>query len=73
MTALDIKPRVRVDAHGWIKWEGGECPVPNGTKGEVRFGNGTEADGWIGSLHWQRDIPSEVCIIAYRIIRDPRS
>lgn len=30
----------RPDAEGWIKWEGGECPVPKGTHVDVRHRDG---------------------------------
>ena len=34
-----------VDADGWIKWEGGECPVPYGTRIDVEYRSGARAMG----------------------------
>jgi len=37
------------DEGGWIKWEGGECPVPYGTRIDVEYRSGARAVG-IGAL-----------------------
>jgi hypothetical protein len=42
----------------WIEWSGGECPVPGGTRVDVKFRDGTVArrqfaKTWsIGSADW---------------------
>ncbi len=52
---------------GWIKWHGGECPVPKGTLIDVRFRDGGTLDiadvlDWRWSHKgWDEDI------VAYRI------
>ncbi|MDU4747732.1 MAG: hypothetical protein E6X99_16095 [Pantoea sp.] len=54
---------------GWIEWGGGECPVPEGVKAEIKFRDGdcAELDTWLDILEWrQKGYGSD--IIAYRII-----
>jgi len=56
---------------GWIEWGGGECPVPEGVKAEIKFRDGdcAELDTWLDILEWrQKGYGSD--IIAYRIIPD---
>lgn len=55
----------------WIKWEGGECPVPPETIVEVRFRNG-EVHGPIPSrgFDWKHEVMDDD-IIAYRLARQP--
>jgi hypothetical protein len=57
------------DADGWIKWEGGDCPVPNGTNVFVRFRDGhasTSPDPRPHELRWFH-LGSTSDIVAYRI------
>jgi hypothetical protein len=57
----------------WIDWHGGECPVPAGTRVEVRFRRGNTLKGpaeyWgsPGSC-WKHGGDSMADIIAYRIL-----
>lgn len=59
----------RPDADGWIKWEGGECPVKQGTKVDLRHKDGEEFfDVKVGkatALYWSADMGIGT-IIAYR-------
>lgn len=53
----------------WIDWAGGECPVPEGVKAEIKFRDGdcAELDTWLDILEWRhKGYGSD--IIAYRII-----
>lgn len=66
------------DADGWIKWEGGECPVPYGTRVDVEYRSGARAMGiralvlkMTGSIatHWQHiNWPGD--IVAYRLSKE---
>ena len=55
---------------GWIQWDGGDCPVPAGTRVDIRFRRGgdemnriAEDLDWVhGKLGWWWDI------VAYRIV-----
>lgn len=54
---------------GWIEWGGGECPVHEGVKAEIKFRDGdyAELETWLDILEWRhKDYGSD--IIAYRII-----
>ena len=53
---------------GWIEWSGGECPVGDGERVQVRF-----EDGWVSgesfvptALRWNRS-GKDSDIVAYRI------
>lgn len=56
---------------GWIKWEGGVCPVPARTQVVLRRQDGKELTGPAGRFEWQWGV--ELCedcdIAAYRVIR----
>lgn len=61
------------EAKGWIPWDGGECPVPNGTKVDVRLRSGEESfsleaikDMLAGPAFWIKDDMSSD-IVAYRL------
>jgi hypothetical protein len=53
----------------WIKWDGGDCPVPNGAKHQVRLRNGGVIDGetFPAQWYWKHD-GKEYDIVAYRIV-----
>ncbi len=36
----------------WFKWHGGECPVPPGTRVEVKFRHGGVEEGIAADLYW---------------------
>jgi hypothetical protein len=55
------------DAGGWIKWEGGECPVPANTCVRYRMRSGFERLGEAGDLSWDNDGDS-VDIVAYKVV-----
>ncbi len=39
------------DADGWIAWNGGECPVPDGVRFQIRMRDGAIVAGYPGP-HW---------------------
>lgn len=50
----------------WIEWNGGECPLPDGTVHQVRFRNGSADEGrQPETWHWNHDDCISY-IIAYR-------
>ena len=54
---------------GWIKWEGGECPVPPYTQVMIKFRSGKETNrpDEADVYYWNHD--GDSCdIIAYRIV-----
>lgn len=63
------------DEQGWVKWEGGKCPVPEGTPidltdrdGEIHEGC-TALDTWNESRHWEwNGLPRDCDIVAYRLV-----
>lgn len=58
------------DKDGWIEWNGGECPVPEGTRTEVRFkGQDNAVDNYPEDWNWEK-LDSDGCIIAYRIVSE---
>lgn len=61
------------DADGWIKWEGGECPIDTPAHDLfIRFRNGKEDSDYVSraqSYYWQRERKAHPAdIIAYRIV-----
>lgn len=62
-------------ADGWIEWGGGECPVPAGTKIDVRDVDGevwshvSALDYTNDAVMWRHECPFEICNIgAYRVV-----
>jgi hypothetical protein len=56
-------------AEGWIEWSGGECPLADNTRHEVRFRDGSiEADDEPQTWNWSED-GVEGDIIAYRVVQ----
>ena len=55
----------------WIEWHGGECPVPAGTKIDVKFRDGKQSTNLAGRWNycWEND-GAAGDIIAYRIHTD---
>jgi hypothetical protein len=57
----------------WIDWHGGECPVPAGTRVEVRFKAGhKDIDTEPETLDWEAT-SVVYSIVAYRILADAKS
>lgn len=58
---------------GWIKWNGGECPVADGTEVEIKLMDGDVLlnMGDPESLRWSHDGFSSD-IIAYRVVEEAR-
>jgi len=60
--------KIESAADGWIEWEGGECPVPGGTRVEARFRNGVK--GVNDAFCWDWGQASfDYDIVAYRIVK----
>ena len=56
----------KADADGWIEWKGGECPVGEGDRIDVKFSDGDEFFD-VGS-DWDWGVDAGGCnIIAYRL------
>ena len=54
------------DADGWIEWNGGDCPVGEGDRIDVKFSDGDEFFD-VGSK-WGWDVDAGACnVIAYRL------
>ena len=45
----------------WIKWHGGECPVPSDTKVKVKYDYGGSVEACAAALHWLHDIDNIDC------------
>lgn len=77
---LDSRYRVvEADADGWIEWNGGECPLPDGHKCDARDADGSQhenktigKDNDVDRLFWEWDECNDHDnnIIAYRPILD---
>ena len=56
----------------WIEWKGGKCPVPEGTRVDVRFRDGDiDEDSMAGIWNWDWQpgpTPNAGDIIAYRVL-----
>lgn len=65
-------PQFKPPQDGWIKWEGGDCPVSPETLVRVRFRNGTEtlAPSQAGPFWWGKDY-ADYDIVAYRVLTPP--
>lgn len=58
------------DSDGWIKWEGGRCPVGHAVRVEIHMRDGFREVGNAGSFYWKDD--GDTCdITAYRLAREP--
>ena len=57
------------DSDGWVPWNGGECPVPDGTQVEVewRVGGISRIDAKFLYWEWNKYDP-KTDIIAYRVL-----
>lgn len=53
----------------WIKWHGGECPVPPDTKVGVKLRCGTVGEARAGDYYWHR-AGDGGDIVSYRIITE---
>lgn len=55
------------ESDGWIKWEGGDCPVAPDTKVDVRLRDGESLPA--GNLDWSVDDREWLCdIVAYKVV-----
>lgn len=64
------KSSEKVGDDGWIKWKGGECPIPDGVLFKFRFRDGEEYKAYDNASKWcweHRGIDGD--IIAYRVLK----
>jgi len=55
------------DDDGWIKWEGGSCPVPPGVEIRAKLRNGMQPPPWVaGGCRWEHH-DTITDIVAYRV------
>jgi hypothetical protein len=54
---------------GWVKWEGGECPVPKSANVEVRFRHGGPSYFCDASLYDWQHYSHGYDIIAYKVVK----
>lgn len=52
---------------GWIEWEGGECPVPRGTRVDIEFRNGQVHKNLLASS-WSWEEEKGYTIARYRVL-----
>ena len=52
----------------WIKWEGGECPVPLDTKVKVKFRDGDSQSGHPAYAYWWHHGGDGADILEYSIV-----
>lgn len=52
----------------WIKWHGGECPVPPDTKVGLRFRSGETETGYSADDHYWHHTGDDADIVKYRTI-----
>lgn len=55
----------------WIKWNGGECPVADGTKVEVEFPGGDSTTSTAQDLRW-RHLGLMGDIVSYRVVEEAK-
>jgi len=62
--------RLGVDTDGWIEWkafDGAKCPVPDGTRTEVKFDDGKQETD--ETPEWWTWRPCARNIVAYRVVK----
>ena len=57
------------DEHGFIPWNGGECPVGYGVEVEVKFSCGKIYKEPAGNFYWGGMSGADNDIIAYRVVK----
>lgn len=63
-----VKTKEAADKDGWIKWEGGECPVERGVLVDVVCHEGNEISSYESSdLIWKHGLAGVDNIIGYRL------
>lgn len=74
LAASPVTPEGLSGGDGWIKWEGGECPVDPGTNVEIRLRSGEQFFDVAGlggkiALDWSHGGETDRDIIAYRLVK----
>lgn len=57
---------------GWIEWHGGDCPVPAGTKVDLRFREMEDSCNVFAHVWSWISLGSHADIVAYRIAEPPK-
>lgn len=71
VTREQYESALAAENDGWIEWGGGECPVDNATKVDIKFRTGGIVSGVeAGEYYWPKT-GHEYAIIAYRL-RQPQ-
>ena len=65
------QPRPKQD-DGWITWNGGECPVPEGTLVDVRYRFGHEKRPYKAENYRWMHYGAVHDIVAYRVVEQPK-
>ncbi len=61
----------RIDDDGWIKWDGGKCPVEYECQVDIRLRSGDEIKNKAGIFWWGRgEKMRDSEIVAYRVVGD---
>lgn len=62
----------KADADGWIRWKGGECPVPLKTNVDVMFADASLRSSIFlaGELNWHHGQNGRYDIVAYRVVHE---
>ena len=55
----------------WIKWHGGECPVPLSTRVRVKRRYGSEVEDFADNLYWFHDIDNNNIVSYCTITEQP--
>lgn len=64
------KPADALEANdeGWVKWEGGECPVGKNVMVEAKFEDGSISCDHACAFSW--DVGTIADILAYRVVNE---
>lgn len=66
-----VEPKAATDDDGWVAWAGGEQPVGDDVKVEVKLNNGKSHSSRANCFLWKH-MSNDFYIIAYRIV-DPKA
>lgn len=73
LTGSIMKPKTdtyrQIENDGWIDWGGGECPVADAARVQLKWSNGHTNAGRASNFGWSHPV-GYVNIIAYRVIEN---
>lgn len=67
-TETSDRRKPQPDAAGWIRWRGGECPVPDGWRFQMKFRDGRISSKYTDAPTWNWSAADDGTIIAYRLV-----